>query len=112
MNEKDRHRLLDMLDAAKKAEAFVEGKTREHLDEDEMLALALTRLLEIIGEAARTIPPETRETLSDIPWQAIIGMRHRIVHDYLHADYDVVWNTIHEDLPPLIELPQKIVGSE
>jgi uncharacterized protein with HEPN domain len=67
MNEADKNRLYDMLDAARKAQSFVAGKNRTSLDEDEMLALALTRLLEIIGEAARNVSENARSEIPALP---------------------------------------------
>jgi len=54
-NDKDSIRLQHMLDAARKATHYIEGRSRSDLDKDEMLTLALIRLLEIIGEAARNV---------------------------------------------------------
>lgn|SRR5574341_563949 len=67
MNRQDRNRLLDMLDACQTAMRISAGKNRALLDEDVVLALALTRLVEIIGEAASRISPETRDGLAEIP---------------------------------------------
>ena len=80
MNEKDKVRLREMLDAARRARAFVQNKTRQTLDNDEILAFAVVRALEIVGEAANQISAGTRETLPQIPWKNIVGMRHRIIH--------------------------------
>ena len=55
MSKRDETRLLDMLDAARKAREFVKDRTRDDLDSNDMLALALVRLLEIVGEAARYV---------------------------------------------------------
>jgi uncharacterized protein with HEPN domain len=112
MNESDSNRLFDMLDAARKPRQFIAGKERAILDEDEMLALAVTRLLEIIGEAARYVSEEARIECSELPWPAIVGMRHRIAHDYLHVDYDVVWDTLTIDLPGLIAVLEKKLPPE
>ncbi len=112
MNEADRNRLYDMLDAARKAQSFVTSRDRASLDEDEMLALALTRLLEIIGEAAWNVSADTQSEISTLPWTAIVGMRHRIAHDYLHVDYAVVWDTITVDLPGLVEVLESILPPE
>jgi uncharacterized protein with HEPN domain len=112
MNEADKNRLYDMLDAARKAQSFVAGKDRTSLDEDEMLTLALTRLLEIIGEAARNVSEDARSGIPILPWTAIVGMRYRIAHDYLHVDQAVVWDTIIVDLPGLIEVLESILPSD
>jgi uncharacterized protein with HEPN domain len=90
-----------MLDCARRAIRLVDGKTRSDFDRDEVLALALTHLLQIIGEAARRVGPEFRRQHPGVPWKAIVGMRHRVVHDYLNIDQDIVWDVVSRDLPPL-----------
>jgi uncharacterized protein with HEPN domain len=71
------------------------------LTSDETLALALTRLIEIIGEAAWQITAAGRTRCPDLPWPQIIGMRHRIVHAYFAVNYGILWKTVQESLPPL-----------
>ncbi len=112
MNDRDLNRLHDMLDAAHKARSFIEGEDRSILDRNEMLALAVTRLLEIIGEAARHVSEETQAQISDLPWTAIIGMRHRIVHDYLAVDMDVVWDTLTIDLVDMIRVVEDVLSTD
>lgn len=104
MNEQDRNRITDMLTAARRARDFTDGKTREELEEDnELLGFAVVRAVEVVGEAASKVTLETRQSLPQIPWHNIIGMRNRIVHDYLHVDYDIVWAVVTQNLPELIE---------
>lgn len=74
MNELDMNRLRDMLDAARLTQQIIEDKHRSSLDEDIVIMLALTRLIEIIGEAASRVSEETRGTHAEIPWHNIIGM--------------------------------------
>jgi len=95
------------LDAAEKIHSFTKGKTREVLDTDETLALALVRLLEIIGEAANCISREFSERNQDIPWNKMIGMRNRLIHGYFDINYDIVWDTVTNDIPGLINLLRK-----
>ena len=90
-----------MLDAAVEALALAGGRTRADFDNDRALALALTHLLQTIGEAARQTSSEFRALHPGIPWVAIVGMRHRIVHDYLHVDFDMVWDVVNRDLGSL-----------
>ena len=78
-----------MLDMAQKALSLIEGKDRTTYDQDEVLRLALAHLIQVIGEAARHISQDLRDVHPQIPWKAIIGMRHRIVHDYLDVDEDI-----------------------
>src|SRR5437764_1161944 len=98
-----------MLDTARKAAEKVAGKTRADYDQDENLRLALTHLIQSLGEAARRVSPAFQQTHPKIPWKQIIGMRHKVVHDYLHVDYDIVWAVATGDLPPLIAGLDKFV---
>ncbi|MGK7898097.1 MAG: DUF86 domain-containing protein [Xenococcus sp. (in: cyanobacteria)] len=83
--------------------------SREDFDKDEKLRLAVTHLLQIIGEAARRISPEFRATQPQIPWKAIVRMRSKVVHDYLNVDEDIVWETARNDLAPLVSELEKII---
>ncbi|NEQ66006.1 MAG: DUF86 domain-containing protein [Symploca sp. SIO2D2] len=94
--------LLDMLQAAQLLETFVEDVDREAFDNDLMRQAAVIRELEIIGEAARRISDETHQELTQIPWQGIIGMRNRLIHEYDNVDLDLVWETIQNYVPQLI----------
>lgn len=71
-----------------------------------MLVLALVKDIEIIGEAAYQISPETQAQLPDIPWPEIVGMRHRLVHAYFDINLDILWRTVQQELPPLISALQ------
>ncbi len=102
-----------MLDAARKAVAFTQGRARADLDADEVLALALVRLLEILGEAAKGVSADCRRKHPRIPWKHIAGTRDRLIHGYFDVDLDVVWAIISSDLPPLIaELEELIRGDD
>lgn len=96
-------RLRHMLDHAGEARSMAEGRTRAELGDDRMFQLALTRLVEIVGEAANRVSEEGRSALPAVPWPMITGMRHRIVHGYDFVDYEILWKTTTEDLPPLID---------
>lgn len=91
-----------MVDAVTTALRFVDGRSRSDLDEDEMLVLALTKLVEIVGEAAKQVTPETQEQHPTVPWSAAARMRDRLVHHYFDIDLDVLWSTVESDLPRLL----------
>lgn len=103
-------RLHHMLDAARKAGQFAQGRTRADLDADEMFALALVRLLEVIGEAANAVTDDIRKRAPQIPWQEIAGTRNRLVHGYFDVDLDIVWEIVTRDLPPLIADLERFVA--
>lgn len=101
--------LRDMLDAAKEAMSFAQGKTRPDLDQDRKLVLSLVHLVEIVGEAAGKVSKKFQEAHPEIPWPAIVGMRNRLIHAYFDIDLDRVWDTVQDDLPPLITGLEKAV---
>ena len=71
--------------------------------------MSLVRLLEIIGEAAKGITAEFRQEHSELPWRSMVGMRDRLIHGYFDINLDIVWKTVINDLPPLINKLEKIV---
>jgi len=91
-----------MLESALKVREFVTGLSLEEVRTDEMRALALVRLLEIIGEAARVVSDEFRGANPDIPWAQIVGLRNRLIHGYADVDWDVLWGIVSDDLPVLV----------
>jgi uncharacterized protein with HEPN domain len=95
--------LLDILIAARKIAQFTEDMTWVEFAKDSMCQNAVMYNIQIIGEAARNVSEETKTAHPDIPWHEIVGMRHRLVHDYMRIDLAKVWDTIEEDIPPLIE---------
>lgn len=95
-------RLRHMVEAAEDALAFIRGRDRRDLDQGRMLALALARAVEIVGEAASHVSTRARGAVPGIPWNAIVGMRNRLVHAYLDVDHDILWTTVTERLPELI----------
>ena len=79
------------------------------LDKNEVLELALVRLLEIIGEAASGISSEFREKYPNISWRQMTTMRNRLIHGYFEVNMDIVWMTVTTELPPLIEQLQQVL---
>jgi len=112
MRRDDTVRLRHMLDAARDAEHFIRGKTRDDLSMDRKLELALVKCIEIVGEAAANVSKEYRDDLHQIPWADIIGMRNRLIHAYFEINLDILWKTITDDLPPLIIELERIVPPE
>jgi uncharacterized protein with HEPN domain len=102
-------RLRHMLDHAKEAVSLARGKNRADLDKDRLLNLALVRLLEIIGEAASRIPKNERDLYPNIPWPEMVGLRNRLIHGYDEVDFDILWQIVSSDLPPLIKNLEKLL---
>ena len=112
MFKDDLVRLRHMLDAANEALDFTRDKTRDDLDNERMLLLSVTKLIEIIGEAANKVTDQVQAEHPEIDWTSIVGMRHKLSHGYFEIDNDIVWATITEDLPPLIEALEGILDRE
>jgi uncharacterized protein with HEPN domain len=102
--------LRQILSHAREAVEISQGKTRGDLDQNRLLNLALTRLLEIIGEAANRVPDEVQEKHPQLPWLQMIGARNRLIHGYDSVDFDILWNIVREDLPILITQLDDILG--
>ena len=112
MPPEDRVRLLHMLEALETAQRFVAGRTRADLDTDEMLRLALTRTIEIAGEAAARTGPRTQERHPQIPWRILAGMRNRLVHAYFDVNKNIVWTTAVRDVPELLAQIRNILEQD
>jgi uncharacterized protein with HEPN domain len=106
----DGTRMRHMLAHAEEAAGMARGRSRGDLDGDRALNLSLTRLLEVVGEAAARVSPEGRARHPAIPWLEISGLRNRLIHGYDKVDFDILWNIVRDDLPPLIAELRKALG--
>ena len=106
----DAMRLRHMLEYAQEASTLIRGKQRPDLESDHVLELALTRLLEIVGEAAKCVSEGTQGRYAQIPWRQIVGLRNRLIHAYDAVDLDILWDIVQQDLPSLIEALEAIVA--
>ncbi|MBA4368351.1 MAG: hypothetical protein C0403_12030 [Desulfobacterium sp.] len=111
MRKDDLIRVRHMLDAACEAVSFARGRSGADLESNRMLTLSIVKSVELIGEAATRISKESRALHPEIPWVDIIAMRNRLIHVYFDIDLDRVWDTITDDLPPLITALEKIVDA-
>ena len=102
--------LRQMLEHAQEAFDMAEGRDRADLDTDRMFNLAMTRLIEIVGEAAGRVTRETQQQYDQIPWAEIVGLRNRLIHGYDAVNLDILWQIIQADLPPLIAQLKGILG--
>ena len=105
-------RIRHMLDFAQKAVQFNKGRSRADLDSNEMLAMATIHLIEVIGEASRTVSEALQQKYPEIPWGLISGTRNRLAHGYVDVDLDIIWTIVTKDLPPLIKQLKRILREE
>ncbi|MEX2288103.1 MAG: HepT-like ribonuclease domain-containing protein [Planctomycetaceae bacterium] len=101
MNERDEGYLQDMLEATEKILLRTRGLRKNQYDADEDKQIVFTHLVQIIGEAASRVSQTTREAYQQIPWAQIIGTRHRVVHDYINVDTEILWEIVTVQIPEL-----------
>jgi len=110
--QRDEAYLLDMLIEARHSVEFLKDVPRDEFDKDLMRQRAVMRCLEVIGEAANRISQDFRQQHPEIAWRDIIGMRNRLIHDYVRIDLEKVWDTVQRDIPVLIEQIEPLVPPE
>ena len=93
--------LMDILERIDRVKSYVAGFTYEEFLQDSKTQDAVVRNLEVIGEAARLIPEDIRQRHSEIPWPQMIALRNRLIHGYFVVDYEIVWDIVTNELPPL-----------
>ena len=111
MPNPDAVRLRHMREAAATALEMTIGYDRADLSTNTMLAMALTRCLEILGEAASKMSTDSSDRFPTIPFAKIVSMRNRLIHAYFDVDLDIVWTTVREDLPALLPALDQALAS-
>jgi uncharacterized protein with HEPN domain len=101
--------LQDIIRAIDAIDRFVTDVDFESFATNEEKATAVTKKIEIIGEAVKKIPESSRNQYPEIPWKAIAGMRDLLVHVYWNTDLNLVWQVIQEDLPPLKQVVSQLI---
>jgi uncharacterized protein with HEPN domain len=100
-DSRDAAYLWDMVEAAREAMGLTEGYDLARYLSDRTVQLAVERLVEIVGEAARRLSEDWREAHPEIPWRRIIGQRHVLAHDYDEIDHERIWDLVTAHLPAL-----------
>lgn len=104
---KDSGRIRHMLDAARILAEEAPKHSLDSVRDDRILFFGLAKLIEIIGEAAYKLTKEFKAVHNELPWDAIIGMRHVMVHDYYTMSAGKIWATIESDIPAMIPVLEK-----
>ena len=112
VTERDAALLLDMLLAAQDAVAFLAGIDEAAFIASRLHQSAVIRALEVMGEAAGQVSAGLRAGHPEIPWSAVIGMRHRLIHGYADVRLDLVWSVATGDLDALIAALKPLIADE
>jgi uncharacterized protein with HEPN domain len=104
-----RQRIHDILAAIAQIQRFTRGMSFDAFRIDERTIRAVEMNFIIIGESANQVPEELQEEYPEIPWNLMRAMRNRIVHVYFEIDEQLMWDTIQNDLPPLVGLLEKLI---
>ena len=99
----------DIIEAMDDAMRFVENMEYDDFGKDRKTIYAVTRAIEIIGEAAKKIPEEVKVRYSQIPWKEMAGMRDKLIHEYFGVNLKRVWDTLKKDIPNLRPTFEKIL---
>jgi len=102
-------RVTDILTCIAKIRRYTKGYTFDDFQGDEKTIDSVLRNLEIIGEAARQIPPDVRAAYPELPWAEMFTMRNIVIHEYHGVNLSIIWHTIKEDLPPLVSPLKRIL---
>ncbi len=101
--------ISDILRAIDLIGEFVTGMDFNTFSADEKTKSAVVMQLHIMGEAAKHVPEELRQSYPDVPWKQLAGMRDRLSHGYFEIDYAIVWQVVESDLPELRPTIQSIL---
>jgi uncharacterized protein with HEPN domain len=104
--------LQDIRAMMEKIENFTDGETQEEFLEDDMAYFAVIRAMEVMGEAAKNVPPEVREIYPVIPWRKMAGLRDKVIHGYFGVDLFIIWESATKTIPSYKPVIPKILKEE
>jgi len=110
MRKRDyRDYVQDILDSISETKEFTAGFSFEDFRNDRKTQNAVIRSIEVMGEAAKKIPPSLRRKHAGVPWQKMSGMRDKLIHEYSGVDMEIVWQAIKEELPAVKPLIARVL---
>ena len=105
-------RVRHIIENIERAQGFVRGTSYKAFCADEKTAFAVVTCFSMIGEAARLIPQDIRSDNPEVPWSQMTRMRNVLVHEYDRIDMEVIWSTIKDDLPAVLQQLRELLGQD
>lgn len=105
-------RITDIIDAVTKIQQYTHNMTFNDFAGDQKTVDAVVRNIEIIGEAARHVPEQIRHRYAHMPWDEMRAVRNVVAHEYFGISLPILWETIQQDLPPLLPMLKTITTSD
>jgi uncharacterized protein with HEPN domain len=103
MKEEFSDYLNDIVKSMNLSQDFINNQTLQSFKADDKTQFAVIRCLEVIGEATKRLPNNIRIANPEIPWKAMAGMRDRLIHGYDVVDPEIVWITVTQTIPEIIQ---------
>jgi uncharacterized protein with HEPN domain len=100
----------DILESMNKIEDYIRNVSQEEFNNSNIIFDAVIRNLEVIGEAAKSVPDEIREQYEFVPWLRMAGLRNILIHEYFGIDKQIVWKIVSVDLPNTKPLVTKVLS--
>ncbi|NPV60824.1 MAG: DUF86 domain-containing protein [Actinobacteria bacterium] len=104
--------LQDILESIDDVQSFVAGMSYEDFANDRKTVNAVIRSIEVIGESARAVPDSVKRKNPSIPWEKMVSMRNKLIHEYFGVDIEIIWQTIQEDISPLRDDIAELISKE
>ncbi len=104
--------LQDILESIDDIQSFIKGMSYKSFAEDKKTVNAVIRSIEVIGESARTIPDSVKEENPLIPWEKMMSMRNKLIHEYFGVDLEIIWQTVQEDIPSLRDNVAELISKD
>ena len=112
MKRKGPERIIHIKECVENILKSTKDVSKDSFEENIILQAAITRWIEIIGEAAKYVPDDIVTTHPEIPWKEMAGMRDIVVHDYDDVNVDEIWNVVKNDIPKLKKHLSSIINNK
>ena len=107
--KRDAAYLWNLAEAGRKIQEYTSGMSFSEYIEHASIPSAVERQFEILGEGARKVSAPLKDEHPEIPWKRMIGLRNILAHRYYAVDHALLWEIIHEKLPPVLDQIRSLI---